>query len=401
MWRLRVKQQSHGGRANQGSLGGAPFIVPENEASFGRRTELHEYPERDLPYVEDLGRKAREFNLTVFVDASLTLDEDYLAARDALIAVIEKPGPHTLIHPYYGTLRVSITVPARVRDSTREGGRATFTFTCVESGDLVFADAEYSTVVGVQDAAGSAEASAIDDFVATFSVDGLPDFHLAEIETDLTRTLGELTKVVGDVAGAIADEIRAPANMAGAIVGAIGNIATAAGEPLRALKLYENLFDAGDDGKAVPLTTSTRQRQAQSLQAQRLLVQRAAIVAAARSSSEAEYASLDDALAVRDRLVAAIDAQLEATDTVSGANIDDDVFLQLSALRAAVARDLLIRGGKLPRITRYTSPSTLPALVIAHRVYGDASRADEIVSRNKVRHPGFVPGGVALEVLSD
>jgi prophage DNA circulation protein len=37
-------------------------------------------------------------------------------------------------------------------------------------------------------------------------------------------------------------------------------------------------------------------------------------------------------------------------------------------------------------------------LVIAHRVYQDASRVDELVLRNGIRHPGFVPA-VALEVL--
>jgi prophage DNA circulation protein len=47
---------------------------------------------------------------------------------------------------------------------------------------------------------------------------------------------------------------------------------------------------------------------------------------------------------------------------------------------------------------------TQPALVLAQRLYGDPAsveaRAAEIVARNKVRHPGFVPGGVALQVLS-
>ena len=44
------------------------------------------------------------------------------------------------------------------------------------------------------------------------------------------------------------------------------------------------------------------------------------------------------------------------------------------------------------------------ALVIAQRLYGDPARmeerAAEIVARNKVPHPGFVPGGAALQVLS-
>jgi prophage DNA circulation protein len=43
----------------------------------------------------------------------------------------------------------------------------------------------------------------------------------------------------------------------------------------------------------------------------------------------------------------------------------------------------------------------LPALVVAHRLYGDAARADEITVRNGARHPGALRGGIALEVLSE
>jgi len=38
---------------------------------------------------------------------------------------------------------------------------------------------------------------------------------------------------------------------------------------------------------------------------------------------------------------------------------------------------------------------------VAHRLYGDALAADGIVARNRIRHPGFVTGGQALEVLTD
>lgn len=397
--RARIKQQSHGGRANQGSFRGAPFIVPEHDATFGRRTELHEYPLRDLPYVEDLGRKAREFSLTVFVDGSLTTDGDYLPARDLLIAKLEEAGPGTLIHPYYGALLVSLTGPAKVNESTREGGRATFTLAFIESGELQFPDGTADTVVGVQDAADVAEIAALDDFAKVFSVLALPDSYLTEIEAELTRTLSKLNDAVGSVAGPIAAEIRAPYNMGGAILGAVNKIGTVATEPLRALKLYEGLFNAGNNSPAVPTTTPTRVQQAQSTQAMQQMVQRGAVLRATTASAAAVYASLNDALATRDRLLAAIDAQMGATQIVTGAPIDDDLYQALAGLRAAVNEDLTIRGGKLPRITSYTPPTTMPALVIAHRLYGDASRADEIVTRNNIRHPGFVPGGVALEVL--
>lgn len=39
----------------------------------------------------------------------------------------------------------------------------------------------------------------------------------------------------------------------------------------------------------------------------------------------------------------------------------------------------------------YTPPETVSALVLAHALYGDALRSGEIVSRNRVPNPGFVP----------
>lgn len=381
-------------RFQQGRFRGVPFLIQGHEHSGGRRLALHEYPLRDAPYAEDLGRKAREWSIELYV-----LGADYMAARDKLIEAFEKQGPGTLTHPYLGLRQVAVR-EYRLRESTREGGLATFSVTFVEAGPAQEPDAQADTAGAVGDAANTAETSAIADFAKRFSVDGLPDLHLAEVEAELGRTLDGLTDIVGDVTGPIAAEIRAPVNMGTAIVAAMGKIKTVATEPLRALKLYETLFTAGNASPAVPTTTATREQQAQTTQALHLLTQRAAILGAARASAEADYASLNDALDARDRLLAAIDTQIETTDVVAGTSIDDDTYQAFAALRVALAEDLLIRGGKLPRVTRYTPPATLPALVIAHRLYGDATRAAEIVTRNKIRHPLFVPGGQALEVLN-
>ena len=79
---------------------------------------------------------------------------------------------------------------------------------------------------------------------------------------------------------------------------------------------------------------------------------------------------------------------------------DDSVYTALVDLRAATVRDLTARGASLAGLRTVTPAATLPALVLAHRLYGDAARADELTLRNRLRHPGFVVGGSALEVLS-
>ena len=76
------------------------------------------------------------------------------------------------------------------------------------------------------------------------------------------------------------------------------------------------------------------------------------------------------------------------------------------AVGTTVARSLetAARGGTLARLQTHVPAVTMPALVIAQRLYGDPARmearAAEIAARNKVPHPGFVPGGAALQVLS-
>ncbi|HHG0355951.1 TPA: DNA circularization N-terminal domain-containing protein, partial [Escherichia coli] len=43
-------------RLQGASFRGVPFKVEEESAGTGRRVETHEYPNRDKPYTEDLGK---------------------------------------------------------------------------------------------------------------------------------------------------------------------------------------------------------------------------------------------------------------------------------------------------------------------------------------------------------
>lgn len=394
-WRETIAGRSEGGIPLVGSFRGAKFIAPASEATFGRRAEVHEYPLRDKPWVEDLGGKARRYEIEVFVDSRLG---DHLAMRDALIAAIEEGGPGTLVHPWHGTMTVSLTEPATVRESSREGGRTTFRLVFVEAGELLYPASGADTAVAVDGAADSAITASMDDFAQAYSVDGLPAWSLAAIEKDLYATLADVEALVGGVAGAIAAEIRRPANMAAAIIGAVQRVASMVEEPFDAIALYSRLFAAGDDSSTVPATTVGK-RLAQNSAALHRLTRETAVVEAARSASLADFPTIEEALATAAVLLEALDSRMETFDPVSGAPVNDTVYQALAALRAAVAIDLRTRGARLPELSVYTPDATLPALVIAHRIHGDATRADEISGRNRISHPGFVAGGNVLEII--
>ena len=57
--------------------------------------------------------------------------------------------------------------------------------------------------------------------------------------------------------------------------------------------------------------------------------------------------------------------------------------------------------GRLPNEVEHTPADTLPIERVAYNLYGDPERSEEILLRNPdVSHPGFIPGRVALKVLS-
>ena len=64
---------------------------------------MHEYPFRDSPWVEDLGRASRVFRVRGFVTGPL-----FLTQFDLLVNAIEQKGPGTLIHPTRGLIQASV-----------------------------------------------------------------------------------------------------------------------------------------------------------------------------------------------------------------------------------------------------------------------------------------------------
>jgi prophage DNA circulation protein len=78
-------------------------------------------------------------------------------------------------------------------------------------------------------------------------------------------------------------------------------------------------------------------------------------------------------------------------------DMDQASYVALIELDAAVTNFLVTTARPLPRMVGYQFAVPMPSLVIAYRLYQDASRCDQIVQENKVVHPAFCPPtGLAL-----
>jgi prophage DNA circulation protein len=168
------------------SFRGQQFYVDTGVRESGRRVVQHEFPKRDVPYAEDMGRRAREFtvrgylivypNETNFPNDPLK-KANYIIARDRLIAALESTdGPANLQLPLLGVLNV-MCQRYRVTEEEKFGGYCVFDMTFTEFGQAP-ANGERLGPAGVYyaaDALGVAVQTAITGGIAAIKRGAAPE----------------------------------------------------------------------------------------------------------------------------------------------------------------------------------------------------------------------------------
>ncbi|WP_454908380.1 DNA circularization protein [Variovorax gossypii] len=404
------------------SFRGVPFKTKEAEIGVGRRGVLNEYPLRDEPFTDDLGRRARLYR----VDGHL-VGPDYLAQRDALIEAFETKGPGELVHPRYGTVWVSLHDDyVRFRESDTERGIARFTAVFVEDTDNQQPSTEADTSAEVESTSAAADEAAGEAFADLVDVSG-PEVLADELGaatlndvnslTDVASlfsdsvSLGDILTTAGNVIAEVAELVRVPLQLVAALSGLFMDVAVSTrpdlspSGPLSALREI-NLANRSTIGvtasrsvfadETAALSRGTLSRTVINDSARADLQRRLSITAQARvlaiAITDGTVLTAQQATTLRDQLVEQIDTELEQADP------DAATAAAFSRLRAAVVRDVAVRAELLKQRSTFTPAAVLPALVLAHRIYQDADRADELVARNGVPHPAFVPVQ-SLEIL--
>lgn len=108
----------------QATFRGVPFLWRSVETSGGRKIVVHEYPNRNDRFVEDLGQFPRVFSVSGLITQGKG-GENYFRDRDNLIAALEQEGPGELTHPTFGTAPVTPNLFS-LHESQSTVGRADF-----------------------------------------------------------------------------------------------------------------------------------------------------------------------------------------------------------------------------------------------------------------------------------
>ena len=407
-------------RLRRASYNGIRFEVDGSDLTFGRRTVTHEYPQRDVPYVEDLGKATRKITLSAFV-----VGEDFIDRANRLIKAIENPKTtpdgmpdNVLVHPWLGRLKVVAIDSPKVSWDLKLGF-AKLTLQFVEAGELKnplrttewssrllgLADDLYSKMFGDLDL--EEYSGYIDDIVSgcVGCLGVIKDssfakmFNLAEDVADLTLNLASL---FGDGRDALKDAVL---NATG-----IAEYANTTQNWRKSTSSIKNTLNSSSmssaHSEAVALTDISTQKQQTVTRTIDTFQQgvRLAMLGNALGSAAYVATSLDqneegtivavtseEVLGIRDDLMDTLEAEMIRTE-----DDDDDLYLTLSDSFAAVYNKLTADALALGSTLTVTPSEPTPSLVLAYDQYGEASRDLEVVQRNNIANPLFVSDTIKM-----
>lgn len=378
------------------SFRGVPFKVEVNGGTGGRRLAVHEYPQRDKPFAEDMGKVTGRIPVTAYV-----IGPNYIQARDRLIEACNAKGPGALSLPTRSEIQVSCE-PYRYSESKDEGGMCRFDLSFVE-GDNRYPVASTNSKSAVFSAATTSIGASRDAFSRIYLWRGLLDFVPETIAEGL-RTFASVVEgargiaadVVGDVTSQLADATRLiygtadglarSADIGQQVADTLSLFRRAAADGLQAQKGLQALRDYQLDLLAPIYATDMRAIQQRNAAALTNLVREVAVAEQARAVTVRPLASYDEAVAVRDEIV----ADLETVILSAGDRGDDDVYVALTGLLSTVTQNLTERGASLERVIWADTARPLPSLVVAHRLYQSVDRESEIIDRNPTPHPAWM-----------
>ncbi|WP_201004878.1 DNA circularization protein [Pseudomonas cichorii] len=420
------------------SFRGIGFFIETDSVPVGRKGQLHEFPQRDEPYFESLGKESQ-----IYTMEALLVGEDCFERRDRLLEALEANGAGELVHPWLGRMQVQVG-GCILKHSRTEGGVVRLSLKFYPDQPLRFPTSTVNTRRQLVQASDGLLDSALKRYRAVMSVVDAARINIQALRSALSgifaviqRQFTPFMTIYSDITSLVHSLVNAPltlstmfssffASFQGDGNGTSTSTSTTASSSSSSstsvsvsssssVNYRSTISDATQQAEAIAsinlvnqgggLDTGSAAQATANLVQDSLLVKVARVVASmpvataavpiiATPSLEhqvvmpvdrAQVPVADDVIELRDTLSSAIwEASLKA---------DPEHYLALNTLRQALIRHLNAVAASGVRLVDIKVAEPLPALVLAYRRFGDATRSVEVVQRNRVQHPGFLPPG--------
>ncbi|AWY39414.1 hydroxyacid dehydrogenase [Pseudomonas putida] len=403
------------------SFRGVSFLIPQTSVPVGMKGQLHEFPQRDNPYFEQLGKQSQVHKMTGWV-----IGDDCFERRDKLIEALNKPGGGELVHPWLGRLQVKAG-ECEVSHDLMGGGMVSFDLTFYPDEPLKTPAARVNTQAQVANSSESLLTSSLNRYETGMAKVNKARLGLLQMRNSLSNVFSVIQQHFAPFASVFSDSTGFAQSLMNSPSG-LSSLFSSYFSSFTGFDFFKSSSGGGSNagsGYRAAVAEVTQQTEAASSintvspvggantvaasQATANLVQDAVLVQIGLIVSEMPVATqpepigstapveqqalqpvirpevpvADDVIDLRDSLNEVIhEASLKA---------DPQHFVVLNTFRQNVMKHLTAVAQSGVRLVDITPAETLPALVLAYRRFGDATRSTEVVQRNRIRHPGFVP----------
>lgn len=406
------------------SFRGAEFWVETDKVETGRSLVVHEFPHRDTPYVEDMGRIANKIEVTAYVAS-----DNAPAEAAALMRACGAGGAATLVLPME---RHKVHCETCARDWARDRqGFIAFALSFVKDGSSaapfsapylarLVATSAFAIAGPVQARFAHLFATAGKaGYVASAAISTIRDAAAALSAVRATLPLGadknaKLVKAIENLdAGAAAyasvgpvtdtwqpdrflaapDKGPAP-DFAADVINILETMRTASSPETFVREVLPLLALGSPPDPQAQYATPARRDVAANTAAIESCVRVLALAQWAAAVADTNLTDRRQAIGLRAAVSERFDDELAflAGPAASG------VFVALSDVRSQAVQYLTRALADLKPVIVAESGVPLPSLAWSHHLYGTADRAGELVKRNRAIHASFMP--LAIEAVA-
>lgn len=383
---------------------GINFHMPDTSTGPGRRIAEHLFPGIDAAAYDDMGAAPEKLNVT-----GLIVGDDYVLKAQALRQAFATPGPATLVHPWFGPLRVIVTEPADIKLTARQLRVVTFTvqFTVMASAGGRLSRLSGAALISTYAPQLIAAAHALVASASAGRARGVIRNAATSLTSAVLATPMAAFNPIGSSPPALvldwAQQLSAQTDTAvvntsdSAVAPTNGFVASS---PSRNPTAWYGVLQITASHLAASANTASNPLAVNVLRASAAI----AIAEAALSFLHILPANRAEATAMRTSFAETLQTIRSPVDAEAAAVGDAASFEALCAdLDAALAADINELSGRLPRVLAIRLSAASDAFLLAHHFAGDNPEAvetafDAIIERNQPRHPSLLEEGMLIEV---
>lgn len=383
------------------SFKGQPFLADSADSEHGRRGAEGEFPFGEKTAYADLGRRIRTYSLRAKFQTN-----NHRAESEALIAACESTGPGLLVHPTRGPVMAACR-SARVTDSPTESAGVTYIeLDFVEANDVANGFGFGGALASIALTAIIAAATA--SFRRNYAPDAVRTYNVASVIGTMDSAVeqlqqGYLLVSANDDSKKRWDNVRDfnavrvdefvfydVENSVNVIKNSFTKIDAAAtgGDKYEVLRSIINWSSQ---------SSSLAGESAVSQNAVYTIVRLLATAYLAKSFTEEQALTIDDALIEYDQIISVLDQEAEVANADCA---DNELYISIRDFTTSAARVLLERAYNSPALIVYSFPGNVHSFVAAWEIFGDASRATGMERRNKSTSWSIGPKIVAERVTN-